>query len=168
MTKEALGIGGMAGTTKLCAAAHPVVAHALQGCCFLGRGADRHGLQDRSRRVCGRWLCHRQWRAAQQLRHHEGGDQETPQPVEVSDEGEPGDSDSDEPVTKKQRLDTPNENQLQNLKRRVWDEIVCGSGEAAVEELLVGTDRLQLAEALEALEEEGRIMSQDGMVYATD
>lgn len=99
----------------------------------------------------------------------EGDEEETPEPVEVSDEGEPGDSDSDEPASKKQRLDAPDEEQqLQDLKRRVWDQITRGSGEAAIDELLVGEDRDQLAEALEALEEEGRIMSQEGMVYTMD
>lgn len=99
----------------------------------------------------------------------EGDEGEGPEPVEVSDEGEIGDSDSEGPVSKKQRLDAVNEeDQLQELKRRVWDEIARGSGEAAVDDLLVGTDRMQLAEALEALEDEGRIMSQEGMVYTMD
>jgi len=54
---------------------------------------------------------------------------------------------------------------LQDLKSRVWDEIVRGDGQVAVEDLLVGTDRDQLAEALEALEGEGRIMNEEGVVY---
>jgi DNA replication licensing factor MCM3 len=95
-------------------------------------------------------------------------EEDSPEPVQVSDEGETGDSDMDEPSSKKQRVNVPEEEQLQDLKRRVWDEIARGSGEAAVEDLLQGTDRDQLAEALEALEEEGRIMSQEGMVYTMD
>ncbi len=95
-----------------------------------------------------------------------GEDEEsTPDPAEVSDDGD--ESDSELPSTKKQRLDAPDK-VLQDLKSRVWEVIARGNGEAAVEDLCVGTDRDQLAEALEALEEEGRIMSQEGMVYTMD
>lgn len=96
------------------------------------------------------------------------GDEEEGAPAEVSDEGEPGDdSDSVEPVFKKQRLDAPDEDEdpLQNLKSRVWEELTREGGALAVEDLLVGTDRDELAQALEALGDEGRITSEDGMVY---
>lgn len=97
-----------------------------------------------------------------------GDDDEMPNPAEVSDEGD--ETDSVEPVSKKQRLDTPgdDEQQLEDLKRRIWEEIVQNSGEKTVEDLCDGADREELAEALQALEDEGRIMSQDGVVYSMD
>lgn len=93
--------------------------------------------------------------------------------VTVSDEGESGsESDTEDHVAKKQRLDTSgrsgSDNDLQHIKSQVWEEIGRANGEAAVNDLLEGTDREQLAAALEALEEEGRIMSQDGIVYKVD
>jgi DNA replication licensing factor MCM3 len=95
-------------------------------------------------------------------------DEEMQDPAEVSDEGE--ETDSLEPVSKKQRLDNPGEDdeQLEDLKGRVWEEIVQNSGEKALEDLCGGADRNQLAAALQALEDEGRIMSQDGVVYSMD
>jgi len=95
-------------------------------------------------------------------------DEATQDPAEVSDDGE--ETDSLEPVLKKQRQDSSveDEEQLDDLKGRVWEEIVQNSGEKALEDLCEGVDRRQLAEALRALEEDGRIMSQDGIVYSMD
>jgi hypothetical protein len=44
-------------------------------------------------------------------------------PVEISDEGESGESDSDEPASKKQRVVDDLDEPSQELKSRLWDEI---------------------------------------------
>eukprot|EP00934_Nitzschia_sp_Nitz4_P001891 Nitzschia sp. Nitz4//scaffold11_size288233//168526//171028//NITZ4_000784-RA/size288233-snap-gene-0.26-mRNA-1//1//CDS//3329534104//1891//frame0 len=88
-------------------------------------------------------------------------------PTEFATVTDEGDSDTEAPVAKRLRLSAPEED-LQAIKSRVWEEIDCAEGEALVDDLLEGTDRTQLAQALEALEEEGRIMSEEGRVYRVD
>ena len=87
-------------------------------------------------------------------------------PAGVSDDG--GESDTELHSSKRQRMDDPEE-VLQDLKSLIWEEeITRGNGEASIDSLCVGTNRDQLALALEALEEEGRILSQEGIVYTMD
>ena len=97
-----------------------------------------------------------------------GEDESIPDPAEVSDEGE--ETDSLEPVYKKHRMDAPGEDeqQLEDLKGRVWEEIVESNGETTLEELSKRFNRDQLAEALKALEDENRITINEGVFYAID
>lgn len=99
-----------------------------------------------------------------------GLDTEMPDPAEISDEGE--DADSMTPVAKKQRLDTLDEEdedqKVAELKSRVWEEIIRGDGSVPVEELCEGADRELLAEALQAMEDDGKVFSENGIVFSID
>lgn len=86
-------------------------------------------------------------------------------PAEVSDEGETEDSDSEEPVSKKQRTDGSDE--AVELKSRLWDEITANDGEAAIVDLCTDASRDEVNKALEALVGEGRVhIDEEGNVYS--
>jgi DNA replication licensing factor MCM3 len=105
------------------------------------------------------------------LYHENGGGakstpskEESSAPAEVSDGGEPGDSDSEEPSSKKQRLDEPDESQM--LKSRIWDEIKHKDGEAVIADLCADVDRNAVTKAVEALVGEGRVHAdEEGNVF---
>eukprot|EP00339_Tiarina_fusa_P012817 CAMPEP_0117069932 /NCGR_PEP_ID=MMETSP0472-20121206/49080_1 /TAXON_ID=693140 ORGANISM="Tiarina fusus, Strain LIS" /NCGR_SAMPLE_ID=MMETSP0472 /ASSEMBLY_ACC=CAM_ASM_000603 /LENGTH=760 /DNA_ID=CAMNT_0004792731 /DNA_START=199 /DNA_END=2481 /DNA_ORIENTATION=- len=83
--------------------------------------------------------------------------------VEVSDEGES--SDAEEPQPKKQRLDGE-QDELQTLKRRIWEQITAQDGEANIEDLCPDGDRELVTQALESLVDEGKVMTtSDGQAF---
>ena len=95
------------------------------------------------------------------------GDEETSKPeseaVEVSDEGE---DDGDEPLAKKQRIEErPEEDELQALKKRIWEEIKANDDQANVDELCPHVDRELVTGALGSLEDEGKVMITDGEAF---
>jgi DNA replication licensing factor MCM3 len=90
-------------------------------------------------------------------------------PVEISDEGESGESDSEEPASKKQRVVDDLDEPSQELKSRLWDEITARDGSAAIEDLCADLGRDEVAKALDSLVQEHRVMKdEDGIVYTLD
>lgn len=94
---------------------------------------------------------------------------ENPEPVAVSDEdaGDSGESDAEEPVSKKQRVDEPVEDKLQQIKSQLWAQLQDEfNGAAEIDQLLPEIDREVVEEALVALEQEARIMKDgEGQVF---
>lgn len=90
-----------------------------------------------------------------------------PAAVSDEDEGDSGvESDTEEPIAKKQRVDDPDD-ALQKIKSQVWEQIMRSDGAAEIDDLLPELERDQVEEALKALEVEGRIMMEEGLVYST-
>jgi DNA replication licensing factor MCM3 len=93
-------------------------------------------------------------------------EQEAPVPA-VSDEGESGESDSEGPAIKKQRLDDTEESQ--SLKSRLWEQVKANGGQATMKDLCTEANRDEVTKAVESLEDEGKLLTtEEGSVYLVD